>query len=216
MVLDVIHPARANVSKAELSEKLSEMYKTPKEQCIVFGMRTAFGGGRSTGFALIYDSRDSMKFEPKHRLVRVSISPPAFHAAAAIPFRSDHTAPSSLPTNTTHLHCIDLYTLISLVRFTNRLASPRRPRRPRESCARSARTVPRRSVVSRRPRPAKLPRRSKRRLLCVSQYHSCLFVPALRLSCSSLVPPVLTWIRIEVCIGIYSALSTSFRPFFRS
>ncbi|CDS00338.1 hypothetical protein, partial [Sporisorium scitamineum] len=34
MVLDVIHPARPNVSKAELSEKLSEMYKTPKEQCI--------------------------------------------------------------------------------------------------------------------------------------------------------------------------------------
>ena len=73
MVLDVIHPARPNVSKAELSEKLSEMYKAPKEQCIVFGMRTAFGGGRSTGFALIYDSRESMKFEPKHRLVRVSI-----------------------------------------------------------------------------------------------------------------------------------------------
>ena len=73
MVLDVIHPARPNVSKSELSEKLSEMYKTPKEQCVVFGMRTAFGGGRSTGFALIYDSRESMKFEPKHRLVRVSI-----------------------------------------------------------------------------------------------------------------------------------------------
>ncbi len=74
MVLDVIHPARPNVSKAELSEKLSEMYKTPKEQCIVFGMRTAFGGGRSTGFALVYDSRESMKFEPKHRLVRVGLA----------------------------------------------------------------------------------------------------------------------------------------------
>ncbi|SYW85310.1 putative 40S RIBOSOMAL PROTEIN S24 [Ustilago hordei] len=77
MVLDVIHPARPNVSKAELSEKLSEMYKTPKEQCVVFGMRTAFGGGRSTGFALIYDSRESMKFEPKHRLVRIQYSHPA-------------------------------------------------------------------------------------------------------------------------------------------
>ncbi|PWN48180.1 putative 40S ribosomal protein S24 [Violaceomyces palustris] len=74
MVLDVIHPSRANVSKAELSEKLAAMYKANKEQVIVFGMRTAFGGGRSTGFALIYDSRESMKFEPKHRLVRVGLA----------------------------------------------------------------------------------------------------------------------------------------------
>lgn len=49
------------------------MYKANKEQVVVFGMRTKFGGGRSTGFALIYDSRESMNFEPKHRLVRVSI-----------------------------------------------------------------------------------------------------------------------------------------------
>lgn len=71
MVLDVIHPARPNVSKAELSEKLAEMYKSPSEQVIVFGMRTHYGGGRSTGFALIYDTKESLKFEPKHRLVRV-------------------------------------------------------------------------------------------------------------------------------------------------
>ena len=57
MVLDVIHPARPNVSKAELSEKLAEMYKSPSEQVIVFGMRTHYGGGRSTGFALIYDTK---------------------------------------------------------------------------------------------------------------------------------------------------------------
>lgn len=71
MVLDVIHPARPNVSKTELSEKLAEMYKSPSEQVIVFGMRTQYGGGRSTGFALIYDTKESLKFEPKHRLVRV-------------------------------------------------------------------------------------------------------------------------------------------------
>lgn len=75
MVLDVIHPARPNVSKAELCEKLAELYKTPNEQVIVFGMRTQFGGGRSTGFALIYDSKDSLKFEPVHRLVRKGIVP---------------------------------------------------------------------------------------------------------------------------------------------
>lgn len=75
MVLDVIHPARPNVSKAELCDKLSEMYKTPAEQVAVFGMRTQYGGGRSTGFALIYDTKESLKFEPKYRLVRKGIEP---------------------------------------------------------------------------------------------------------------------------------------------
>lgn len=74
MVLDVIHPARPNVSRSELQEKLGEMYKAPKEQCFVFGMRTHYGGGRSTGFALIYDSPESLKLESKFRLVRVRTS----------------------------------------------------------------------------------------------------------------------------------------------
>lgn len=74
MVLDVIHPTRANVSKDELQDKLATMYKANKEQCVVFGMRTHFGGGRTTGFALIYDSRESMNFEPRHRLVRKGLA----------------------------------------------------------------------------------------------------------------------------------------------
>jgi Ribosomal protein S24e len=41
---------------------------------VSFGFRTHFGGGRSTGFALIYDDEASQKkFEPKHRLVRVRL-----------------------------------------------------------------------------------------------------------------------------------------------
>ena len=72
MVVDVLHPTRANVSKDELRGKLGELYKTPKEQVYVFGMRTHYGGGRSTGFALIYDSKESMEsFEPAYRRVRV-------------------------------------------------------------------------------------------------------------------------------------------------
>ena len=36
-----------------------------------FGFRTAFGGQRSTGFALIYDTlEDALDSEPKYRLVR--------------------------------------------------------------------------------------------------------------------------------------------------
>lgn len=73
MVVDVLHPTRANVSKDELRDKLAGMYKAPKDQVIVFGFRTQFGGGKSTGFALIYDSKDALKFEPRYRLIRVSL-----------------------------------------------------------------------------------------------------------------------------------------------
>jgi len=70
-VVDVLHPARANVSKSELSEKLASLYKTQKDRVVTFGLRTHYGGGRSTGFALIYDDEASQKkFEPKYRLVR--------------------------------------------------------------------------------------------------------------------------------------------------
>ncbi|CAN0470043.1 unnamed protein product, partial [Ectocarpus sp. 12 AP-2014] len=40
----------------------------------LFGFRTHFGGGKSTGFCLIYDSVEDMKkFEPKHRLARAGL-----------------------------------------------------------------------------------------------------------------------------------------------
>ncbi|KAH7345512.1 ribosomal protein L23/L15e core domain-containing protein [Rhizoctonia solani] len=70
-VLDVLHPNRPNVSKAELSEKLAGIYKTDKVRVVTFGFKTVFGGGRSTGFGLIYDSEEAQrKFEPRYRLVR--------------------------------------------------------------------------------------------------------------------------------------------------
>ncbi len=41
---------------------------------IAFGFRTQFGGGKSSGFALIYDSiEDAKKYEPKYRLARVGL-----------------------------------------------------------------------------------------------------------------------------------------------
>ncbi|KAI8818340.1 40S ribosomal protein S24 [Fimicolochytrium jonesii] len=71
MLVDVLHPGRANVSKKELREKLAKLYKAEQESIFVFGFRTQFGGGKSTGFALIYNSLDAAKkFEPKHRLAR--------------------------------------------------------------------------------------------------------------------------------------------------
>lgn len=43
------------------------------DRVFVFGFRTVFGGGRSSGFALVYDSVEAAKkYEPKYRLARVS------------------------------------------------------------------------------------------------------------------------------------------------
>jgi small subunit ribosomal protein S24e len=72
--VDVIHPGRANVCKTELQEKLGALFKCAEmNQIFVFGFRTVFGGGRTTGFCLIYDSLDmAKKYEPKYRLARVS------------------------------------------------------------------------------------------------------------------------------------------------
>jgi small subunit ribosomal protein S24e len=72
---DVLHPNRANVSKDELRGKLAELYKAKKDDVSVFGFRTHYGGGKSTGFALIYDSAEAMKkFEPHYRLVRYGMA----------------------------------------------------------------------------------------------------------------------------------------------
>ncbi|KAJ1555920.1 ribosomal 40S subunit protein S24B [Nowakowskiella sp. JEL0078] len=75
MVLDVLHPGQANVSKKDLESKLAKLYKSDESNVIVFGFRTQFGGGKSTGFALIYDNLEALKkFEPKYRLVRQGLA----------------------------------------------------------------------------------------------------------------------------------------------
>lgn len=75
MIVDVVHPGRANVSKSELSELLAGMYKADAKLTNLFGFKTKFGGGKSTGFCVIYDNEESMiKFEPKHRVVRKGLA----------------------------------------------------------------------------------------------------------------------------------------------
>ena len=51
------------------------MYSVDDNSTIfLFGFRTAFGGGKSTGFGLIYDSLDAAKkLEPKYRIIRVRV-----------------------------------------------------------------------------------------------------------------------------------------------
>ncbi|XP_049732511.1 40S ribosomal protein S24-like [Elephas maximus indicus] len=71
MVIDVLHPGKATVPKAEILEKLAKMYKTTPVVIFVFGFRTHFGRGKTTGFGMIYDSLNyAKKNERKHRLAR--------------------------------------------------------------------------------------------------------------------------------------------------
>jgi len=76
MIVDVIHQGRPNVPKSELRSKLAQMYKVADPQTIIlYGFRTAFGGGKSSGFGLIYDNITvAKKYEPKYRLVRAGMA----------------------------------------------------------------------------------------------------------------------------------------------
>merc|ERR1711909_120763 len=74
MVVDVLHPNKATVAKTEIREKLAKMYKCTADRVFAFGFKTNFGGGKTTGFALIYDTLDfAKKFEPKYRLGRQGV-----------------------------------------------------------------------------------------------------------------------------------------------
>jgi ribosomal protein S24E len=72
-VIEVVHNGLPGISKKELKEKLAKMYKVDNPQLVVvFGIRTQFGGGRTSGFGLIYDNLTAAKkFESKYRQVRV-------------------------------------------------------------------------------------------------------------------------------------------------
>ena len=56
-VIDLSHSKRGTVPKSEIQKKVAEMYKVQDENCVaVFGFRNHFGGGKITGFGLIYDT----------------------------------------------------------------------------------------------------------------------------------------------------------------
>eukprot|EP00005_Dracoamoeba_jomungandri_P000778 CAMPEP_0174257760 /NCGR_PEP_ID=MMETSP0439-20130205/6872_1 /TAXON_ID=0 /ORGANISM="Stereomyxa ramosa, Strain Chinc5" /LENGTH=127 /DNA_ID=CAMNT_0015340999 /DNA_START=66 /DNA_END=449 /DNA_ORIENTATION=+ len=76
MVVDVIHQGKPSVPKTKLTEMIAKMYKVKDPQCVVlFGFITHFGGGKTTGFCLIYDNISALKkFEPKYRLIRAGLA----------------------------------------------------------------------------------------------------------------------------------------------
>lgn len=70
-VIDVVHPGKAAQSKTELQAQVAKLHKADAKLVTLYGFKTTFGGGRSSGFGLIYDNLEAMKkFEPKHRLIR--------------------------------------------------------------------------------------------------------------------------------------------------
>ena len=75
-VVEVTHPNwNGTVPAKVIAKKLAQVYKVPDEhQISVFGLKTHFGGGKTTGFGLIYDDLSSAKrFEPHYRLLRGGI-----------------------------------------------------------------------------------------------------------------------------------------------
>lgn len=74
-VIDVYHPGRPTIPKKDLNEVLSKKFKTTSDVIFSFGLRTHFGGGKTTGFALVYDTLDyAKKFEPLHRLCKAGLA----------------------------------------------------------------------------------------------------------------------------------------------
>ncbi|KAI1327726.1 ribosomal protein L23/L15e core domain-containing protein [Xylariaceae sp. FL0255] len=56
MIVDILHPGRWGVTRSEIEQALATAYKAAIEETSVWGLRNARGGGKTTGFACIYDN----------------------------------------------------------------------------------------------------------------------------------------------------------------
>merc|ERR1712093_134500 len=81
MVLDVHHPSQATPDKATLTKMICEYlskakgHKADAGATTIFGLKTCFGGGKSTCFALVYDNKEAaMKNESNYRLARAGMA----------------------------------------------------------------------------------------------------------------------------------------------
>eukprot|EP00823_Brevimastigomonas_motovehiculus_P000059 TRINITY_DN10162_c0_g1_i1.p1 TRINITY_DN10162_c0_g1~~TRINITY_DN10162_c0_g1_i1.p1 ORF type:complete len:143 (-),score=46.13 TRINITY_DN10162_c0_g1_i1:77-505(-) len=72
MVIDVMHPNKSSIPRKTIAAQLCKTFKAKDEKCVyVYGLKTVFGGGKSSGFAFIYDSlEDALDVEPKYSLIR--------------------------------------------------------------------------------------------------------------------------------------------------
>ena len=73
----MIHPDMANVKKDDIKTQLVKKFNTKEDRITVYGLKTRFGGGRSSGFALIYNSKeDKVKYDSKTALKKVGFRIP--------------------------------------------------------------------------------------------------------------------------------------------
>merc|ERR1711907_122701 len=81
MIIDVVHHDLPNVSRADLCKKLADMYKVKDDKCVlVDGLKTQYGGARTTGFAYIYDNLEAAKrYSAQHVGARHGIAEPLAH-----------------------------------------------------------------------------------------------------------------------------------------
>ena len=101
-VVDVIHSGKANLAKKEVQEKLAKIYKADAANVFVHSFKTAFGGGRSSGFGLIYDTPEAAKkYEPKFRLARNGLYTAPRRSAAP---RRPRSAPARRYDPSPHTH----------------------------------------------------------------------------------------------------------------
>ena len=69
--VELIHPDHGSIAKSDIKAKLSSLFKTPENAIAVFGLKSKFGGGRSSCFGLIYSNVDARKkFDQKMLLKR--------------------------------------------------------------------------------------------------------------------------------------------------
>merc|ERR1711862_286971 len=75
-VVDVYHTNEGLPKREEIQEAMASKYRADAENVVTFGFKTRFGGGRTSGFCLIYDNKDARKkYEPTFRLRRTKDAP---------------------------------------------------------------------------------------------------------------------------------------------
>jgi len=73
-VVDISHPGKATTSKKDVGAMVAKLHKVDEKLVVLYSFDSIFGGGRSTGFGLIYDSEEALKkFEPKYRKIRAGL-----------------------------------------------------------------------------------------------------------------------------------------------
>merc|ERR1711971_574768 len=72
MVVDIRHQHMGTPSRKLIRRRVAKMYKIKDPHTIVlFGFKSKYGGGKTTGFCLIYDNfKSRRRYDYRHRLVR--------------------------------------------------------------------------------------------------------------------------------------------------